>query len=818
MRQKSFFKAVLPYLLAIAFFAVLSVGYFAPDIFQGKEMLQGDVQQGTAIGKELVDYKAEHGERTRWTNSLFGGMPTYQIDPVYTSTDVMLVLAKIFSLGLPSPASLLFIMLLGFFLLMKSLKIRTDLSVLGAILYTFSSYFFIIIEAGHLWKFMTLSYVPPFIAGIIWAYNKRYFLGAAVAAVSFAMQLVNNHIQMTYYFFFVELAIVIAFFIDAYRKKEMKSFFKASGVLIIAVLIGVSINLPNLYHTYEYSKESMRGPTVLTPEASENATSSGLDRDYIVAWSYGIGETFTFLVPNTKGGATGYLGDDKTAMKTIKTEYKQSLAGMNHYWGDQPFTSGPVYVGAFVLFLAILALFIVPGRLKWALLAVTLLSIFLSWGKNMMWFTNLFLDWMPMYSKFRTVSSILVIAEFTIPVLAVLALKEWVEKPELLRQNLKAFVISLSATAGLALLFVAIPNTFFNFLSQQEAESFLPQAAGNPQIADVLNNLTDARIAIFRADAWRSIFIIALGVGMMVLYSMKKVNAMLFVVAVIALSIGDLGGVNKRYLNSSSFHEKRVIKTAFAKSPADEEILADSDPNFRVFDMSVNTFNDYTTSYYYKSVGGYHAAKLRRYQDLIEHQLATGNMNVLNMLNTKYFINAAPNTQQPVAVENPEALGNAWFVNGVNWVDNADDEMAALDTNDPRETAIIDKQFKEILPEIPTALSRDSLASITLTEYLPNKLVYKSQSDESRVAVFSEIYYPHGWKAFIDGEEVAIARANYVLRAVAVPAGSHEIVFTFYPTSEIVTERIAYTGIGLLVVLVLLSGFTFLKSRKEEVE
>ena len=815
MKQHPFLKTALPYIFALVFFAVLSVGYFVPDIFQGKELLQGDVQQGTAIGKELTDYRAEHGERTRWTNSLFGGMPTYQIDPTYDSSDTMQVLAKIIALGIPYPASLIFIMLLGFFLLMKSLKIRTNLSVLGAVLYTFSSYFFIIIEAGHLWKYMVLSYIPPFIAGIIWAYNGRYLLGAAIAALAFAMQLVNNHLQMTYYFVFVEVAIVITFLIDAWKGREMKNFLKATGALCVAAIIGISINLPNLYHTYEYSKESMRGPTVLTSEATENTTSSGLDRDYIVAWSYGIGETFTLLVPNTKGGATGYLGENKSAIKTIKPEYRQTLSGMNHYWGDQPFTSGPVYVGAFVLFLAILALFIVPGRLKWALLAVTLLSIFLSWGKNMMWFTNLFLDWMPMYSKFRTVSSILVIAEFTIPVLAILALKEWIEKPELLRQNLKAFLISLGATAGVTLLFIALPDTFFDFLSQQEQNSFLPQAAGNPQIADVLNNLSDARVSIFRADAWRSILFIALGIGMMVLYSTKKIKANILVVGIIALCIIDLGGVGKRYLNSASFHEKKAIKNAFPKSPADEAILSDTNPNFRVFNTATNTFNDLTTSYYHKSVGGYHAAKLRRYQDLIEYQLITGNMNVLNMLNTKYVINADAATQQPVAMENPEALGNAWFVNSIYWADNADEEMTALDTNNPAETVIIDKRFKDKLPNVPASSGIDATAPIRLTEYLPNKLVYTSQSTEERVAVFSEIYYPHGWKATIDGNEVEIARANYVLRAIVVPAGAHEIVFTFYPTSEKVTERIAYAGIFVLLAAMLLSGFVYIRNRKK---
>ncbi|MDD6209407.1 MAG: hypothetical protein PUB21_02245, partial [Bacteroidales bacterium] len=378
MKQKDFFKLALPYIAAIVFFAVLSIGYFTPDIFEGKELLQGDIRQGLGIGKELTDYKDQNdGELTRWTNSLFGGMPTYQIAPSYPSSDVLTFLTKIISLGLPYPASLLFVMLLGFFLLMKSLRIRTDLSVLGALCYTFSSYFFIIIEAGHIWKFITLSYIPPFIVGIIWAYNGRYLLGGAVAALTLSLQLLNNHLQMTYYFLFVVAAIVVTYFIDAFQTKQLSRFFKASGILLVAGIIGVSINVSNLFHTYQYSQESMRGPEVLTPPAGAKTTGSGLDHDYIVEWSYGLGETFTLLIPDTKGGASGYLGEDKAAMEKVKPEYRQILQGMNHYWGDQPFTSGPVYVGAFVLFLAVLAMFIVPGKLKWGLFVVTLLSILL---------------------------------------------------------------------------------------------------------------------------------------------------------------------------------------------------------------------------------------------------------------------------------------------------------------------------------------------------------------------------------------------------------------------------------------------------------
>lgn len=802
MKQNAFFKSASPYIIAVAFFAILSIGYFTPDIFQGKELLQGDIRQGLGIGKELTDYQnANNGEITRWTNSLFGGMPTYQIAPSYPSSSVFSAIEKIISLGLPYPASLLFVMMLGFFLLMKSMKVRTGLAVLGALFYTFSSYFFIIIEAGHIWKFITLSYIPPFIAGIVWAYRGEYLLGGAVAALMLSLQLMNNHLQMTYYFLFVIAAIIITFFIEAWQKNKMMQFIKASAILVVAGLIGLSVNISNLYHTYQYSRESMRGPEILTPPEGQKTTGSGLDHDYIVQWSYGLGETFSLLVPNVKGGATGPLGEDKSAMEKVKPEYRQTLQGLNHYWGNQPFTSGPVYVGAFVLFLAVLAMFIVPGKLKWGLFVVTILSILLSWGKNFMWFSDIFINWFPMYNKFRTVSSILVIAEFTIPVLAILALKEWIENPGIWQEKRKDFWISFALTGGIAFLLAVMPGAFFEFMSKEEQAGFLPQAAGNPQVQDILNNLEEVRRAILSSDAWRSLLIILVGASAMVLYALKKISASVLIAGAVVLTVIDMGGIDKRYLNSSAFHTKSIVDNPFPKSPADETILADKELNFRVYNQTVNSFNDPSTSYYHKSIGGYHAAKLRRYQDLIDYQLLKGNKQVFDMLNTKYFIQPSPDTRQPIAIENPDAYGNAWFVDEIKWVNTPDEEMTALNTVNPRRVAIINDEFAKELSI--SNIKTDSLAGINLVEYKPNKLIYRSNSSDEGLGVFSEIYYPYGWKATIDGKETPIIRVDYLLRAIKIPGGTHEITFTFDPYSIKITEGIAYAGMALMFLLII---------------
>lgn len=801
--RKIDFKQILPYLLIVGLFFTISLVYFTPDIFEGKVLFQGDTQQGIANGQEAKEFFEKTGEITRWSTRSFSGMPTYQMAPSYESDQILRTFTKIYSLFLPSPASLIFIMLLGCFILMKSLKVGNGLSILGAIAWTFSSYFFIIIEAGHIWKFITLAYIPPTIAGIIWAYRGKYLRGGIVFALFMAIQILSNHVQMSYYFGFLMLGLVIAYFVDAIRNKTLPDFWKASLTLFVGLLIAVGANISNLYHTYEYSKQTIRGKSELVNEAKQQ-TASGLDKDYITAWSYGVDETLTLLVPNFKGGATGYM--DKDALKKVKPEYRETLSQMNQYWGDQPFTSGPVYVGAFVLALAIFGFIAVKGPFKWAVLAVTLLTLILSWGRNMMFLTDIFIDYFPMYNKFRTVSSILVVPEFTIPLMAVLGLKNILDDPkELLKTNKVAMITALASTAGLSLILALAPNLLTSFLSQQEAASFLPQAQGNPQVADILYALEEARASIMSADAWRSLIVILCGSLFIYFFAKGVLKEKVLITLLIILCLGDMWSVNKRYLNSENFVTKNKTVNPFPKSPADEAILADTDPNYRVYNVTRDPFNDAYTSYYHKSIGGYHAAKLRRYQDLIEHQISKNNMPVLNMLNAKYFIVPGENGQ-PQAQQNPEAMGNAWFVSAIEWVDNANEEMSAMDNFNPALTAIVDKRFANAIPDAST-LQSDSLNQIKLATFAPNVLTYTANVAKGpALAVFSEIYYD-GWRAYVDGKEVPIARVDYVLRAIEIPQGKHEIKFEFKPTSIAMTETIAYVSIAMLVIGLLFIGY-----------
>jgi hypothetical protein len=794
------FKKIMPYGLSVLLFIVISIGYFAPDVLEGKVLSQGDIRQGLANGQEIGAYMQKTGELPRWTGALFSGMPTYQITPSYGSTDLVKHVTDFLMFYLPSPASLVFLMLLGFFILLKALRFRTDLAVLGAIAWAFSSYFFVLIEAGHIWKFVTLAYIPPTIGGIILAYRGRYWLGVIVTAFFVTLQILSNHVQMSYYFLFVIVALVVSFFVEAIRTKQLARFFTASAIVLVAGIIGVAANLSSLYHTYEYSKNTIRGKSELTSKVAGNATASGLERDYITQWSYGRGETWTLLVPNAKGGATGSLGQNTVAREKMDPQYAEMLSQQNQYWGDQPFTSGPVYVGAFILALFIFALFVVEGSLSWPLFLITALSIFLAWGKNWMGFTNVFLDYLPMYNKFRAVSSILVVAEFTIPLLAMLGLKKIIENPKIVLTNKKASITALTLTGGLAAIFAIIPTTFFSFLSQMEMDNYLPQAKSNPQLLPILDNLQTAREAVFTADAWRSFFVVLVGALILWLLAKDKIKSSVAVALIALVCVIDMGGINKRYINSEKFMYKREVANPFPKSQADEMILQDPDPNYRVFNTTVDPFNDASTSYYHKSVGGYHAAKLRRYQDVIDHYLSKSSLPVLNMLNTKYVIvgDKQGNVQAQL---NQGAMGNAWFVSQIKWVNNADEELDALGQIDLTKQAVADKRFENTLSSTSSAV--DSTSFIKLTAYSPTELKYKSHSSKPGVAVFSEVYYPEGWIATVDGAELQIGRVNYILRALSLPAGDHEIAFTYKPKSIVLTETIAYSALGLLLLSII---------------
>lgn len=808
-------KRLLPDVIVIVFFAIISFVYFYPAVTEGRILSQHDSVAGIGAGQEQKEYMERTGERTRWTNSIFGGMPTYQMAPSYDSTNLLSKIAELYHLYLPTYVWYVFVMLLGFYILLRAFNFKVWMSALGAIVWAFSSYFFIIIAAGHIWKLMTLAYIPPTIAGMVLIFRKKYLLGGLLTAFFVAMQINSNHIQMSYYFLIVMLAMYIAYGIMARKQQEMSHFLKATSVLALAGILGICINLSNLFHTYEYSKESMRGKSELVKANSANQTDSGLERDYITQWSYGIGETFTLLVPNTKGGASVPLAMNEKAMEKANPMYMNIYRQIGQYWGEQPGTSGPVYVGAFVMFLFVLGLFIVKGPMKWALLVATILSILLSWGKNFMGFTDFFIDYIPMYSKFRTVSSILVVAEFTIPLLAMLALKEWVERPQLLKEKRKEILISLGLTGGLALLFALVPKLFFSsYVSSMEMHAL--QGIPADQLVPLLANLEEVRMSMFTSDAWRSVLIIFIGVSLLWMYSAGKLKQGVLIGALIVLCLVDMWDVNKRYLYDGQFVEKQAQTRTFEPSETDKLILQDKDLSYRVLNLASNTFNENNTSYWHKSIGGYHAAKLRRYQEMIEEHISTemnevfkevarvgGEMDsldaskfpVLNMLNARYFIFPLEGGKT-IPLLNPHALGNAWFVDEVAYVNNANEEIDAIHGLNPIRKAIVDKRFESV---VKSASVSDSTCSASLIAYEPNELKYEVNSTNGGTVVFSEIYYP-GWQAYIDGEKVEHGRANYILRAMNVPAGQHVVEFKFDPDTLHATETIAYIALALLAI------------------
>ena len=830
-------KKCLPDVAAILFFVLISVAYFFVPMTRGEVLGGGDNTAAKGQGRDVQEYYEKTGDRSRWTNTAFSGMPTYQISPSYNSTEAMSKVEKAYHLWLPQYVWYLFAYLIGFYIMLRAFDFRQWMAALGAVIWAFSSYFLIIIAAGHIWKVMALAYLPPMIAGIVLAYRGKYLWGLIVTALFAAFEINANHAQMTYYYLFVILFMIIAFLVKAIKDKKMPQFLKATAVCIVAGAIGIAINISNLYHTWQYQNESMRGKSELVSKTDPaNQTSSGLDRDYITQWSYGIGETWTLLIPNAKGGASEPMINNKVVQEKGDPQYEQLYAQIGQYWGEQPGTSGPVYVGAFVLFLFILGIFIVKGPMKWALLAATVLSILLSWGKNFMGFTDFFIDYIPMYAKFRTVASILVIAEFTIPLLAIMALKKIVDEPDYLKNHIKFFWISLACTAGIALVFWLMPGVFFDFISSSENEA-LSQIPAD-QLAPLKANLTSLRETIFRDDCIRSIVVILIGVVLMLLFKAKKLQAKPFVGCVIALCLIDMWSVDKRYLNDGMFQPKDDVDQPIAKTVADDQIMKDKGLDYRVLNMTTNTFNENNTSYYHKSIGGYHAAKLRRYQELIDHYiapemqnmnkvLAPGNLSqrsdnmiqvtdkanampALNMLNMKYLI-VGQQGQEPVPVENKSAMGNAWFVNKVDFVDNANEEIDKIGKIDLHHEAVADKKFQSALGNSAT---NDSTAKATLTDYAPNNLKYDVSSKNGGVVVFSEIYYPE-WTATVDGQPAEVGRVNYVLRAINVKPGNHKVVLDFHPKSITTTETVSYIASALLILAIILLIVGEVRNRKK---
>lgn len=825
-------KQWLPDVLAVVIFALLSFAYFFPADIEGRILFRHDASAGRGAGMEQADYLQRTGERTRWTNSQFSGMPTYQTAPSYGSTTVLNKARDLYNLWMPDYVNYVFIYLLGFYILLRAFDFRQHLAALGAVVWAFSSYFFIIIAAGHIWKVMALAYLPPMIAGIVLAYRGKYAWGFVLTALFSAFEVAANHVQMTYYYLFIIALMVVAFLVQAIREKKMAQFGKATAVCIAAAAIGICINLSNLYHTWQYSKESMRGKSELVKKDAANQTDSGLDRDYITQWSYGIDETWTLLVPNTKGGASVPLSANKIAMEKADQQFMPVYQQLGQYWGNQPMTSGPVYVGAFVLLLFIYGLRIVKGPMKWALLAATILSILLSWGRNFMPMTDFFIDHVPMYAKFRTVASILVIAEFTIPLLAMLALKKIVDEPETLRKHRRSFILSFVLTAGVATLFSLMPDVFFSqFVSNNEMAA-LNQGIPQDYLAPLLTNLRTMREAIFTADCWRTVRIVCIGTLLLLLYAFKKLRAPYMVAGLALLCLVDMWQVNKRYLNDEMFVEKSVRDTPQQMTATDKQILQDKSLDYRVLNLASSTFNENETSYYHKSIGGYHAAKLRRYQEMIDEHIspemqklasavaqAQGDMTkvagdslfpVLNMLNAKYFI-LPLQSGQTVPVQNPYAFGNAWFVDNIQYVGNANEELDGVGKIDLRHSAVADKKFQE---QLGKAIPQDGQSVVTIKTYEPNELSYDVNSTKGGIVVFSEIYYP-GWTATVDGQPTEVGRVNYVLRAINVKPGHHTVVLTFKPQSVKTTETVAYVAYALLVLVVAAGLFVEYRRKKQ---
>ena len=826
-------KNILSIVAAIVAFAAITLVYFSP-VLEGKRIKQHDIEMHLGMSQEISQFRDATGDQTLWTNSAFSGMPAWNIS-VQSKGNLTNPIYQALKIGMPQSLGSVFICMLGFFVLLLVLDCGIWISFIGALAYGFTSYLFIIIGAGHNAKAMAMAYMAPVIASVLLTYKGKYLWGSVLTAFAMAFEIRTGHIQIAYYLALIILIIIIAEFISDLKNKQLGHFFKASSVLAVAAIIGALTCSTTLYGNYEFGKETTRGKPVLT--RNESNQTKGLDRDYITQWSYGKGETWSLLIPNAKGGASAYIGKQNPALEKADGRFKEGIAQSNGYWGDQPGTSGPVYVGAIVVFLFVLGALTVKGPIKWALLVATLLSILLSWGKNFMGFTNFFLDYVPFYDKFRAVSMTLVIAEVTMPLLGFLGLAEIVKNPESFKQNLKKFYIALGITAGICLVFYVAPKAFFSFLSQGEAIQFAQFASSKDGAAyqAFANNLEDVRVAIFRKDVMRSLLFIILAAVPIFLYGKGKLKGQIAFPILAVLVVLDLFPIDKRYLNNDNFIDKQKTQKPYTATAADQYILNDKALDFRVADLTKDMFNDASTCYFHKSLGGYCGAKLRRYQDLISQYLG-GELNqlrnaksaqdlmltleqqkALNMLNTKYII-YNPDAQP---ISNPFAFGNAWIANDIQWVDTPNEEIDAIATTDLKRTAIINKEFAQQIGNYQ--LTDSILPQIALTEYKPNKLTYRfsgvsaNTTTADYLVVFSEIWTSKGWKMYIDGKEQPLLRANYLLRAALVPSGEHEIVMEYAPKAYKVGNAVSFAS-SLVMILGLIGMIVFAITKKKKQE
>ena len=804
-------------------FFVICFLYFTP-AFQGKMLIQSDVTQAQGMQKEIMDVRAKTGKAPLWTNQVFGGMPAYQIWAFYPdniTTYVISALKTVF----PNPIDTVLLSLFGAYLLFCVLRINPWLAAAGAIAFTFSSYNFILLHAGHSNQAYAITFFAPILAGIILTLRGKYWLGAVLTAFFLAMEIRSNHIQMAYYLMFSVLILVGIELYHAIKNKTTVPFFKSIAFLSAATLVALMINASILWTTYEYGQESIRGKSNLTSKTTGGA-GTGLDKEYAYGWSQGIGECITFLIPNAYGGGTGGVlkADSKVAKaliaKGIPEEQAANFASqLPTYWGGKPFTEGPWYFGAGVCFLFIFGLMIVQNRIKWWLLATVILSMLLSFGKNFTLISDLFFNYFPLYNKFRAVESILVLAEFAVPLLAFLAIKE-----ALLAKDkafiLKKLFLALYITGGLALLVAVLPTLFFSFKNSAGDDNLIAQLTqafqGDSAFATSLVNtsLVQDRASLAQADAIRSLIFVLITFGVLWAFIKQKINLQIVSVLILAVTLVDLWQIDKRYLKDDSFQPKEDAMQVRVPREVDQFIMRDPDPDFRVLDLTIDPFSNASTSYFHKTLGGYHAAKLKRFQELIENQFTKSlNQDALDMLNTKYIISADPKTQAVGMKANPTACGHAWFVQQVRFADNADQEMQAISSFDPKNEAIVDKKYQSAIDTKQNAV--DTKATITLTSYAPEHLVYQTGSTSNQVAVFSEIYYDKGWKMLIDGVEKPYFRADYLLRAAQIPVGNHKVEFIFHPNSYYTGEVISLIGSILLVLAIL--AYIFVENRKKKV-
>lgn len=796
--KKQLLHDFAPHITAIIGFLLLSLIYFSP-LLDGKQLVQSDIRQYEGMVKEKKDYEKETGKPVLWTNSMFGGMPTYLIGTP-KAPKIFREINSAFNLfGNKRPINFLFLYLIGFYIALVAFGVNPWLSIVGAIAFAFSSYFFMIIEAGHTSKAIAIGYMPPIIAGVYLAFHKKILLGSVITGLFLTLQLINNHLQITYYTLLIILIYGLYELIRVIRENKMRSFLLSVSALLLAVFLAIGTNLTILWTTYEYGKYSIRGTSELTGDDDQT---SGLDKSYASAWSYGIDETFTLLVPGFKGGSsTGSLTEKSETYKLFRDAQgpgyaRQIIKALPLYWGTQPFTGGPVYVGAVVLFFFVFGLFAYRGNLKWWLITITILSIILAWGKNFMVLTDLFLDYFPGYNKFRTLTMILVIAEFSIPLLAFLTLQDFFTGNIKKEDFLKGIKYGLISLGGLTLIFVLFAG-MFSYTGPGD-DRYLTQGS-----SAFIDALVMDRKKMLQTDAVRSLIFILLSAALLYTCYLGKIKKEVFFSALAFLILIDMWTVDKRYLNNDDFVPRRQAQIPFQALEADLIIKQDTSLNYRVFDLTADPFRSSRASFFHKSLGGYHGAKMKRYQELIDYQISKNNMAVINMLNTRYFILPLKDGTPEVQM-NPYALGNAWFVRSYRTVNNADEEIQALSDFDPANEVIIDIRYDQYLDGFIPAY--DSAAHISLIEYHPDQLLYEYQSATDQLVLFSEIFYDKGWSAYVDGEFKPYFRANYVLRAMMLPAGQHSVEFKFEPKSYYTGKKIAGAA-SLVLFFFILFGF-----------